>query len=245
MDRPALDRRVRLLSLYAICSSLTLLVLVVSAFLQPDRQRVQVLDVARINILTPDGKYAVVLSNAERLPGNVIGQRERASGRRGAGLLFYNADGNEAGGLIFDSNWRDSATSAFGQLSLDRFESDQVAVLRYLESSADWEAGLVVAHHARHSLVEWYAARDSLDRLATPAARDSAMQQLRRRFVQEGKWEIPRLFAGQRNKAALLELRDMRGRQRLRAIVDSTGEPRLEFLDQNARVVRVISGSGM
>jgi hypothetical protein len=63
--------------------------------------------------------------------------------------------------------------------------------------------------------------------------------------VQEGKWEIPRLFAGQRNKAALLELRDMRGRQRLRAIVDSTGEPRLEFLDQNARVVRVISGSGM
>lgn len=241
MDHFALDRRVRLLSLYAICSSAVLLILVVSAFQTPSRQRVEVLDVERINVLTSDGRYAVVVSNTERMPGAIMNRRERRDGRRGAGLLFYNADGNETGGLIFDSERRDSAVRAFGQLSLDRFESDQVVALRYIESPTDWEAGLQVAHHAKHSLAEWHAARDTIDQLPAQPARDSALRQLRRRFFQEGKWEIPRLFAGQRGTAAMLELRDVRGRERLRVIVDSLGAARLEFLDENAKVVRVIS----
>lgn len=241
MDHCVLDRRVRLLSLYALCSSAVLLTLLVSGFQSPARRRIEVLDVERINVLTPDGRYAVVLANAERMPGVIMNGRERRDGRRGAGLLFYNADGNESGGLIFDSEKRDSGVQAFGQLSLDRFESDQVAVLRYLESPTGWEAGLQVAHHAQHSMAEWHAARNTIDKLPTQAGRDSALRQLRRRFVQEGKWEIPRLFAGQRGTAAVLELRDMRGRPRLRVIADSVGAARLEFLDETARVVRVIS----
>jgi hypothetical protein len=172
------------------------------------------------------------------MPGSILNRRERKDGPRGAGLLFYNADGNEAGGLIFDSEKRDTAVSAFGQLSLDRFESDQVAALRYIESANGWEAGLQVSHYPRHGLAEWHAARDTIDRLATPAARDSALRALRRRFMREGKWEIHRLFAGERGKKAVLELRDMRGRERLRLVVDSIGTPNLEFLDEKGTVVK-------
>ena len=238
MTDSQLHRRVRFLTLYAGISSLVMLVLVVGAFLPARRETFEVIDVNRINVVGPDGRYAVVISNAERMPGNILNRRERKDGRRGAGLLFYNADGNEAGGLIFDSEQRDTTVQAFGQLSVDRFESDQVAAVRYVESPAGWEAGLQVSHYPRHGLAEWHAARDTIDQLATRPARDSAMQELRRRFVREGKWEVQRLFAGERGKRAVVELRDMRGRQRLRLLVDSVGEARIEFLDERGTVVK-------
>ena len=236
-----LNRRVRFLSFYAYCSSAVLLILIAGAFMSQGRQRFGVIDVDRINVVGPDGKYAVVISNADLLPGNVMNGRERKDGRRGGGLLFFNADGNEAGGLIFDNQGRGDSLQAFGQLSLDRYESDQVAALRYVESPAGWEAGLQVAHHAKHSLAQWHAARDTIDQLPTQAARDSALGALRRRFFQTGRWEIQRLFAGERGTSAVLELRDMRGRQRLRLVVDSAGAARLEFLDASGKVVKQLT----
>jgi len=237
MTTSELESRVRLLSRFAIASSLVSLLLVVSGFAIPARQRFEVIDVERINVRGSNGQYAVVISNTQRMPGNVMNRRERKDGPRGAGLLFYNADGNEAGGLIFDGARQDTTASAFGQLSLDRFESDQVAALRYVESTSGWEAGLQVSHYPRHVLAEWHAARDTIDQLPTAVARDSALGELRRRFFRQGKWEIKRLFAGERGRTAVVELRDMNGRERLRLVVDSVGGARLEFLDERGTVV--------
>jgi hypothetical protein len=239
-----LARHVRWLRLYAVGSMFVLLLLAVSAFTHSTdpRGRFSEIDVGRINVVDSAGRYAVVISNADRMPGNVMNGRERHAGRRGAGLLFYNADGNEAGGLIFDSARSDTSVSAFGQLSLDRFESDQVAAIRYVESADYWDAGLQVSHFPRHNLVEWHFALDSIDLLPTEAARDSARRELRRRFFREGKWEIPRLFAGERGQTALLELRDMQGRERIRMTVDSAGTARLEFLDESGTVTHRVPG---
>jgi hypothetical protein len=231
-----LESQVRALRRYAVVATAVLVMLVLGAFVHAGRARFTEITVERINVVGPDGRYAVVISNTERMVGNVMSGREYDGGRRGSGLIFYNADGNEAGGLIFDSTVQDSLVYAVGQLSLDRFESDQVAVLRYSESPEGWEAGLQVSHLPRHNLVEWFAARDTIERLPTQAARDSAMQALRRRFFREGKWEIPRLFAGERGRTALLELRDTRGRERARLVVDSLDVARLEFLDESGRV---------
>lgn len=237
MTNSQLERRVRMLSAYSAGSSLLFAVLFLTAFGGSRRERFEVIDVERINIVEPGGRHAVVISNAPRMPGNIMNGRERRDGVRGSGLLFYNADGNEAGGLLFSSARQDTAVRAFGQLTLDRFESDQVAALRYVESRSGWEAGLQVSHYPRHNVAEWHAALDTIDRLPTSAGRDSALRALRRRFFQQGKWEIPRLFAGERGKTAVVELRDMQARERLRLVVDSSGAARLEFLDEKGKVV--------
>jgi hypothetical protein len=217
-----------------------LIALLVTAFVAPLQQgRFQTLDVERLNVRTAGGKYVVVIANPDRMPGNVIGGKEHPSGRRGGGLLFYNAQGDEAGGLIFDSERADSAFSAFGQLSLDRFQSDQVVTLRYLEDQQGWNAGLQVSHFVRDAVLDWHLARDSI--LQLPAAQqDSALQSLRRRFMRAGKWEIPRVFVGERGKTALLRMNDMRGRARIRMVVDSLDVARLEFLNDSGRVVHSV-----
>lgn len=244
MDNPEiiarLGRQIRQLRLAVTLCACTLIVLLATAFAGPGQQgRFKVLDVERLNVRAANGNYVVVIANADNLPGNVIGGKEHQSGRRGGGLLFYNAQGDEAGGLIFDSERTDSSVTAFGQLSLDRFQSDQVVALRYLEDPQGWTSGLQVSHFMRDVLLEWHAARDSI--LALPAAKqDSAMQALRRRFFRAGKWEIPRVFVGQRGKTALLRMNDMRGRERIRMVVDSVDVARLEFLNDSGRVVHRI-----
>lgn len=234
-----LKRQIRQLRVAVTICACGLIVLLAAAFAPGQQGRFKVLDVERLNVRAANGNYVVVIANKDRLPGNVIGGKEHPSGPRAGGLLFYNTQGDEAGGLIFDSERKDSSVSAFGQLSLDRFQSDQVVALRYLEEPEYWVAGLQVSHFLRDVNLEWHAARDSI--LELPAAQqDSAMQAMRRRFFRAGKWEIPRVFVGERGKTALLRMNDMRGRERIRMVVDSLDVARLEFLNDSGRVVHRI-----
>src|ERR1700749_2684464 len=62
------------------------------------------LRVHRINIVEPDGTLRMVISNKDRLPPVIIKGRERpdmGEPRPQAGMLFYNDEGSENGGLIF------------------------------------------------------------------------------------------------------------------------------------------------
>jgi hypothetical protein len=234
-------RELRWLRAYTVVATMLLGVGSLAAFQRAGQPaRFAELDVERLNVRDPEGRLVVVVAAPNRMPGNIMRGRERRDGPRGGGLLFYDAQGNEAGGLLFDSRLRvvgrDTIVEAGHQLSLDRYESDQVAALRYMEDSAGWSAGLQVSHFARHGSAEWMDGRDAVDRLP-PARRDSALRALRRRFYQAGKWETPRVFVGERGRTATLEMRDTRGRERLRLVVDSTDVARLEFLDDSGRVV--------
>ncbi|MDB4917465.1 MAG: hypothetical protein JWM95_5109 [Gemmatimonadetes bacterium] len=209
--------------------------LVLSSLGWRGRGAVPELDVERINVRRPDGKLALVISSTEKSPGNLVRGMQRAGGDRGNGIIFYDEDGNEAGGLIYGGTMkvvgRDTIIRASGQLSVDRYESDQVAALRYIEDPREgWVAGLQVSHYPLHNVAEWVAARDSIDHLPE-GQQAAALQALRRRFYNQGKWEIPRVFVGERGQTAALQMRDMKGRERIRMIVDSLGGARIEFVD--------------
>jgi hypothetical protein len=234
-----LERQTHRLRLLAGAGAILSTALLVSGFNSTrSTPHIDVLDVERINIREPDGTLAVVIANQARMPGNIIDGLEYSRREGVSGLLFYNSEGDEAGGLVQSSarNPDGSFRSAFGQLSLDRFESDQMVAVRYWENQEYRSSGVMVSDYPRHNLVEWAVASDSINRLREdeqPAAR----QALRRRFFQEGRWEVQRLFVGQENRTALLELKDTQGRSRIRLAVDSLDVPVLEFLDPAGSVV--------
>jgi hypothetical protein len=58
-------------------------------------------NVQRINVVEPDGTLRLVLSNHSRLPGVIVRGKERPFARPQAGMLFYNDEGTENGGLVF------------------------------------------------------------------------------------------------------------------------------------------------
>jgi hypothetical protein len=75
------------------------------------------------------------------------------------------------------------------------------------------------------------AGQDSIDRRPS-SARHAALPEMRRRFYRAGKWEIPRLFVGERGPTAAVQRRE-----RIRMAVDSTGLAQLVFLDASGRVI--------
>jgi hypothetical protein len=202
------------------------------------RQQPAVLSVERLNIVDSAGNLALVLSNSSRLPGAMFARKEYPRsfvGRgRSAGMIFFNEEGDEVGGLIYEGARRDSTYRAFGHLSFDQWKQNQVVAVQYVDNGATRSAGLRVWDRPTDAPVEeQFALAEQM--LATPPgpARDSLdRERLRARARVAG---TPRLFLGSQNRVATLELRDADGRVRIRLFVDSAGFGRLAFLDSAGR----------
>ncbi len=95
------------------------------------------LQVERIDVVEPDGTVRLVLSNTARAPDPVVdGVTFKRDDGNAAGLIFYNADGDECGGLVFEN--RGAA------LLFDQFKQDQLLGLMYDEAPGRRRAGLYV-----------------------------------------------------------------------------------------------------
>src|SRR5580700_65453 len=60
------------------------------------------LDVQRINVREPDGTLRMTISNSATAPGLIFKGKEHAfPNRQAAGILFFDDEGTENGGLLF------------------------------------------------------------------------------------------------------------------------------------------------
>ena len=89
----------------------------------PGKETFDEITVHRINIVEPDGTLRMVIADRAKLPGVIVRGKEGAPNRPYAGMLFYNDEGTENGGLVFaghrDANGR--IVDSGGQLSFDKY----------------------------------------------------------------------------------------------------------------------------
>jgi hypothetical protein len=208
-------------------------------------QQPAVLSVERLNIVDSTGRLALVLSNGSRLPGIRVAGKEyvKPRGRVGsAGMIFYNEAGDEVGGIVYRGSPggpRDTST-AFGHLSFDQWKQNQVIALEYLDNGTNKSAGLRVWDRPQGTPTE----REALSVIgqqvgATPLG--SVRDSLRREYMRRDAAAAGQLraFLGSANGVAALELRDGKGKVRIRLSVDTAGTARLAFLDTLGRVSAV------
>jgi hypothetical protein len=233
-------RELRLLKGYAVIVTALLGTLSLTAFSKASqKQRFSEIDVERINVVERDGKLRMVISNRERSIGPIYKGKEFGyPGGTRPGIIFFNDEGTENGGLTFSGRQEaDGSYRASSGFSFDQFNQDQVVYLQYSDNNGRRNMGLTIADRADLDIFDLVAERDSIVK-AHPegAARNEALQ----------RWAAPRngtpLFA-QRvyvgrdpSKAALVNLSDRNGKPRIRMMVDSLGTPSLEFLDADGRV---------
>lgn len=103
--------------------------------------------VQRINIVEPDGTLRMTLSNHDKFPGLIIRGKEQPFKRPQAGMLFFNDEGTENGGLIFGGrrNEKGEVVDAGGSLTFDRFDANQEVQLMGVYDKEDRIAGLIVS----------------------------------------------------------------------------------------------------
>ena len=239
MPRSRIRREIRVLKAYALVTTVLLAVLAFAAFRRQPPQRFTEITVERINVVEPDGTLRLVIANRARSTGPIYkGQPFGYPGGSRPGLIFFNDEGTENGGLTFQGHRRPDGTyQAWTGLSFDQFDQDQVVMLQYVDDNGQRRMGLTVGDRIDVPIIDLVAERDSILAMPEGPAREEAL----RRWA-EPRDGVPlyaqRVYVGrdvQRN--AVVELSDPDGRPRLRLRVDSLGTPALEFLDASGRVI--------
>lgn len=148
---------VRWLKVYAAAITLVLgVILLTGAKSDGPQPTTAELTVQRINIVDASGKPRLVISNPERFPPPVIDGVEYQRAISPAGLVFYDANGMESGGLGIT----DGEMGRMGALVFDYAKSDAIGLIArmtpdgnaiaglQINSRPDPELGLIDAHKA-------------------------------------------------------------------------------------------------
>jgi hypothetical protein len=188
----------------------------------------------RINIVEPDGRLALVISDHARQHPGAMNGKDLPARDRPAGLIYFNEEGDECGGFTWDGTKKENGMT----LTADQYKNDQIMALYYQQDS-----GLVPSRSYGFRLWDrsdsFTLAReldyvDSLQKLHDPAAYDKGIDALKK----QGLMGVDRLFLG-RTKDGLtgLFLRDNKGIPRLRICIGKENEPLIQTLDDQGRVV--------
>jgi hypothetical protein len=194
------------------------------------------IDVQRINVREPDGTLRMTISSSAKAPGLIFRGTEHAfPNRQAAGILFFNDEGTENGGLLFGGSKRGQNVGSGGHLSFDQYEQDQVISLDQTEEHGRRRAGLTFFDRPSTSIP-----LELIDRLNTPEGSDEF-----ERLAQAGGFGYPRLFIGKtEDRDSTVMLRDAKGLPRLKLTVTPAGVASIEFIDEAGRTVRRIAEHG-
>ncbi|HWZ57735.1 MAG TPA: hypothetical protein VNW46_02070 [Gemmatimonadaceae bacterium] len=225
------------LKTYTILSTTVTGVLAIAAFTRATaKPRFAEIDVERINIVEADGRVRMTISNAERSPGWVFRGTAVPGRPKQAGMIFYNDEGEENGGLIFGGKKVGGKAESFGHLSFDQYDEDQDLTLDYQEEAGMRKAGIGFFDRPDTPIMELIDKQKAIAAQPDGPVKDSAMQALRAGYAN-------RLFVGRdKQKTAIVQLSDASNRPRLRLTVDSAGAAAVEFLDESGKVTRRLSG---
>jgi hypothetical protein len=137
----------RLLVIYAVVSSCGIMVMLLSGAASPKANSFDEITVHRINVVEPDGTLRMVISNHARLPGIIVRGKEQPFDRPQAGMLFYNDEGSENGGLIFGGhkNAKGEVVDSGGSLSFDKYDANQIVQMAGVDDHEDQFAGVSVS----------------------------------------------------------------------------------------------------
>ena len=205
--------------------------------------RFQQISGERINVVEADGTLRLVIANKQLIPdavvnGKVLGKREGVGVP--AGLIFYDDEGSECGGLVYAGMQNaDGTYQAEGSLTFDQFRQDQVIGLQHVDVNGRRSAGLHIWDRAALPGDEWIEKLSPVFAMPDGVAKDAAFQKLR----SEGLLPAQRIFVGKYDGNAAVSLFDGNSKVRLRMTVDQMGEARIEFLDVEGQVTRMIKAS--
>jgi hypothetical protein len=199
------------------------------------------IDVQRVNIVEPDGTVRLVLSNKALFPGIIFKKKEYPHpNRKTAGILFFDDEGTENGGLIYGGEKdKDGKVSAYGHLSFDQYDQDQVFTIDASEDGGYRKARLSIWDRPGYSIEELLALQDRIKSLPEDEQKAEYAK-----FFSGRQQAQPRVFLGKSDNGSVsLRLNDKQGRERLILEVTPEGNPIVRFLDQNGReTTRVPAG---
>ncbi|WP_316569404.1 hypothetical protein [Neobacillus sp. YIM B06451] len=195
------------------------------------------IDVEQLNIVDENGTVRLRLFNNQNIPPAIMDGEDVLPGHRQndpiAGLMFYNAEGDEAGGLIFGSERDENGNyTSSASLTFDQYKQDQVVQMHYYGENGNNTYGFSIWDRPNSSL------KDQIKR--DLEIKNSNIHEDEKQAERDKVWQghTHRAFMGKTaNGDVRVQLSDSKGQPRIRMIVDSNDVPRMEFLDGDGNVI--------
>ena len=229
-------RRLRLLQATVALSLCGFVVLAAAAFRQASAtQKFGEISVERINIVDANGTLRLVIANKDRMHPGVIDGKTINRPRPVAGLIFFNDEGDEVGGLTYTGQLKDGRREADAGIMFDQLKQDQIVGISYSEEGDRRSAGLQVWDRPDTPLSDLIEKRNAANAIQDPDKKTAALKAIR-----ESAPPAPRrVFVGKNNeRAATVLLADGQGKPRLVLRVDAGGTASIEFLDADGKIVQ-------
>ncbi|QXV66786.1 hypothetical protein INP83_06785 [Mucilaginibacter sp. 21P] len=228
-----LARQVRILKRYGIGVTILLIVLIGVCFFKGNSQSKE-LTAERINIVEADGTLRMVISNRARQHPGRMDNKDLPKRDRPAGLLFFNDEGDECGGLGYNGDKKEAAMF----MTMDQYKNDQIMTLSYDQENRPGKPlrsyGFTLNDRDELPLSGQISYFDSLKKLKDTSAYARGLK----RYKDEGHL-AQRMFLGKnKNGEVGLFLTDSKGRPRLRLFIDQKNEPLIQSLDEKGNVIK-------
>ncbi len=234
-----MNKELIFLRTFAVATVMGMVVITSSAFKQNGNQKFSEIDVERINIIEKDGTVKMVITNVDRFPNgsDVINNRPTNEKRKKrSGMLFFNEDGIECGGFIYDGQKTENGHSSGLSLTYDQYDGDQVMQLltqgyqqgdrRFVSSS--------LAFNDRPSNESQLKTSEIMKELDALREKDpEKMKEKYKQYQEEGLLGgVPRVMLGKsRSQNNGLFLFDDKGMPRAMFYVDKENNAKLDFFD--------------
>ncbi len=228
----------RFLAAYSGLLTLIFLFAILTGFARVERkQTFDEITVHRINVVESDGTIRLVLTNTANSPGIYIKNKEypHPHNRKGAGLLFFDEEGTENGGLSYgiEKDQDGRVIGSNGHLSFDQYMQDQIFTI---DAGRDGDK--------KYSILRMddrgdYPIMDALEAVTRISKLPPNQQQAElKKFQETHPGDHPRVILGRASDGgSVLQLKDTGGRDRIVLRVAPDGTPKLQFLDAAGKVL--------
>lgn len=241
----------KFLAAYSGVLTLIVTVAMLSGFTTGHRgARFDTITVQRINVVEPDGTLRMVLTNNSRIPAVIQHGKEYPDfGNRkpstAAGILFYDAEGSESGGLTFggrkDAQGR---INRFGHFAFDRYEQDQMLTISAVDDGTNYRSSIQMIQQPSWSIVEYLDLLESIQDLPEEEQKARIAEFLathptdgagvRAVLSHENYPDVPTA------STTSLRLTDRANTERMQLGLDENDEPAVELRDANGNVTHRI-----
>jgi hypothetical protein len=205
------------------------------------KQTFGIITARRINIVEPDGTVRLTISNRADFPGAWNRKKEysRPDRRDAAGMLFMSEEGSEQGGFIWGARQLpDGSIQNHSHLSFDQYEENQIFAIDAGQEGTEKFSRITMSDQGDFPIGEKRRANDEIEKLPLDQ-QDAAWDKF---FATHGH-DVRRMSLGRNPDGTVgLELRDATGHVRISLSVRPSGEPVLQFLDEEGQVVRELGG---
>ncbi len=240
-----MNRELVFLRSFAVATTISVFMIAATAFKNHGKQKFGEIDVERINIVEKDGTVKMIITNVEKFPNGketINGKPTNEDRKKRSGMLFFNEDGIECGGFIYDGKKNTNGHSSGLSLTYDQYDGDQVMQLITQDQKVGDKrfvsSGLMFNDRpSKESQITTGEIMKELDELGKKDPK--AAQEKYKMYAEQGLiGGSPRLMLGKsRSENNGLFLFDDKGMPRAMFYVDKENNAKLDFFDNNGNII--------